>query len=121
MAAGGVEEDAGADDVGVDEILGGIDAAIHVGFGGEIDDGEEVMLGHQLVHEVGVGDIGVEELVALAVLGGQAGDVGDVAGVGEGVDVRDELGVVMLEDVADEVAADEAAAAGDEQRMRGGF
>ena len=117
----GIQQDAGADDVGMDEILRGIDAAVHVGLGGEIDDGEELVLAHQLVHEVGIGDVRVEELVALAVLGGQAGDVGDIARVGQRIHVGDEFRGVMFQDVADEVAADKAAAAGNEQSHGRGF
>jgi hypothetical protein len=39
VEAGAVEEAERADDVGLDEGLGGIDGAVDVGFGGEIDDG----------------------------------------------------------------------------------
>ena len=89
MAAGGVEQDAGADDVGVDEILRGIDAAIDVRFGGEIDHGEELLLVQEGVHLVGVRDVGLEKLVALAVFLDHAVEIGEISGVGEGIDIGD--------------------------------
>ena len=112
VAAGGIQQDAGAGDIGVNKILRRIDAPVLVRFGGEVDDGEELMLPHQLVHEVGVRDVRVEKFIPLAVLGGEAGGVPNIGGVGERIHIGDELRVIVFEDVADEVAADKAAAAG---------
>ena len=37
-------------------------------FGGEIDDGVKLMFRHELIHLIGIGDVGLEELVAIAML-----------------------------------------------------
>ena len=64
-------------------------------------------------HGVAVGDVAVDEAVARVVA--QVGQVGEVAGVGQRVEVDDGRFGVAFQDIADEVAADEAAAAGDEE------
>ena len=48
------------------KFCGSIDAAVDVRFGGEIDDGIKLMLGHERVHLVGICDIGFEKFVTLA-------------------------------------------------------
>ncbi len=79
MPAGGVEQHARADDVGVDEILRGIDAPIDVRFGGKIDDGVALFLVQKGVHLVGIGDIGLEKFVAFAVLFDDAVEIGQIS------------------------------------------
>ena len=111
MAAGGVEQHARADDVGVDEILRGIDAPVDVRFGREIDDGVELLLVQEGVHLVGIGDVGLEKFVALAVLLDDAVEIGEIPGVGEGVDICDVRRLVMLQNVTNKVTPDEPTAA----------
>ncbi len=98
----------------MNEVLGRIDASIDVRLGGEIDDGEELMLEHEGVHRVGVGDIGFEKFVAFAMFLDHAVKIGEVAGVGQGVDICDRGRLVMLQNIANKIAPDEAAAAGHE-------
>ena len=45
VGAGGLEEVKGADDVGLNELGGAVDGAIHMGLGGEVHDGTRLMLG----------------------------------------------------------------------------
>ena len=45
VGAGGFEEVEGADDVGLDELGGAMDRAIHMGLGGKVDDGAGAVLG----------------------------------------------------------------------------
>ena len=111
MPAGAIKQHTGADHVGVDEVLRRIDAAIDVRFGREINDGIELMLGHELIHLVGIGDIGLEEFVAITILLGHAFEVGQIAGVGKDVDIRYVSRLVMFQNVANKVAANETAAA----------
>ena len=80
-------------------------------FGREIDDGVK-LLRHEGVHLVGVGDVGLEKFVALAVFLDDAVEVGEIAGVGEGIDIRDRGRLVMLQNVANKVAPDESTATG---------
>ena len=82
-----IEQHARADHVGVNEILRRIDAAIDVRFGGEIDHGIKLVLGHERVHLVGVGDIGFEKFVALAMFLDHAIEIGEIAGVGQDIDI----------------------------------
>jgi hypothetical protein len=123
VEAGAVEEAERADDVGLDERLGGIDGAVDVGLGGEVNDGVDLMLGEEAGDEGDVADVAVRENIAG--VGREVGEIGGVAGVGEGVEV-DELRdpfdglragrrAFFSEALADEVAADEAGAAGDKE------
>lgn len=72
---------------------------------------DRVVAGHELVEQGAVADIAHHELNAV---GGQARDVLAVAGVGQLVQDGDAHVGVVVHDVVHEVAADEAAAAGDD-------
>ncbi len=117
MFAGGVEEDLGADDVGADERAAVVDAAVYVALGREVDDRVGAAGGG--ADGLRVGHVALDETVAG--VAGEVGEVGEVAGVGEAVEVQDGDGGVGLEQVADEVAADEAAAAGHEHKGHGSY
>ena len=80
-------------------------------FGGEINNGVELVLGHELIHLIGIGNVGLEEFVTIAVLLGHAFEVGEVAGVGQDIDIREVSRLVMSQNVANKVAANETAAA----------
>lgn len=67
----------------------GIDGAVDVRLGREIDDGVDLVFGQEAGDEGGIADIAVRENVARVVC--EVGEVGRVAGVGERVEV-DELG-----------------------------
>ena len=71
------------------KFCGRIDAAIDMRFGGEIDHGKKLVLGHERVHLVGIGDIGFEKFVALAMFLDHAVEIGEVAGVGQDIDIGD--------------------------------
>ena len=114
VGAHGFEQAEGADDVGLDEVFRAVDAAVDVRFGGKIDDGAGLVLGEQLGDEVEVADVALDEDVARVAL--ERGEVLEVAGVGQRVEVDDGL-VGMGQPVEDEIAADEAGAAGDEDHL----
>ncbi len=89
--------------------------AVDGGRGREIHDGVDVMFGEETGDEGGIADIAVRENVARVVR--EVGEVSGVAGVGERVEV-DELGqrgAFFSEALTDEVAANKAGAAGDEE------
>ena len=77
----GVQEDTRPDDIGVDEILGRINASIDVRFGREIDNGVELMLEHERVHGVGIRNVGFEKFVTFAMFIDHAVEIGEVAGI----------------------------------------
>ena len=81
-------------------------------FGGEIDHGIKLVLGHERVHLVGIGDVGFEKFVALAMFLDHAIEIGRITGVSEHIDVGHEGRLVMLQNVANKVAPDESAATG---------
>nr|BFF13325.1 hypothetical protein GCM10025699_46280 [Microbacterium flavescens] len=110
----GVEQLLRAEHVGLDEDRGVPDRAVDVRLGGEVDDG--VDLGEEPVEQGAVADVALDEGVARGV--GDGGEVRLVARVGQGVE-HDHLGafearVGVFEGASDEVRADEAGAAGDE-------
>ena len=45
VGAHGFQQAKGADNVGLDEVFGAVDGAVHVAFGGEVDDGAGLVLG----------------------------------------------------------------------------
>ena len=108
VAADRLEHLVGADQVGLHERPRRVQRVVVVGLGGEVHDG--VAAGHGGVDRLLVADVGLRQRHALEAL-----DVAAVAGVGQQV-VDDDLPVGPLAvDVADEVRADEAGAAGDQQ------
>ena len=108
----GLDEGVGALDVGPQERGRVGDGVVVVGLGGVVDHG--VGLGHEAVDERGVADVAHDELDAVR---GQARDVVGVAGVGQLVEDGDVDAGVLAHDVVDEVGADEAAAAGDDDAL----
>ena len=80
-------------------------------FGRQINNGVELVLGHELIHLIGIGDVGLEEFVAIAMRLGQTVEVGKVASVGQDIDIREVSRLVMSQNVANKVAANETAAA----------
>lgn len=110
----GLQKSEGALDVGAQERLRVRDGVVVVALGGVVHDG--VVARDDAVQQLGVADVAHDELHAV---GGQAGDVLGVAGVGQlvqdgHVDVR-----VVVDHVVHEVAADEAAAARDDDVLGG--
>ena len=84
-------------------------------FGSEVDDGTRLMSVEQLVEQGAVIDVAFDE--DMAQVAGQRLQVGQVAGVGQRVEVDDAL-VALREPVEHEVAADETGAAGDKNGHR---
>ena len=84
-----------------------------MGLGGKVAYGVDGILAEGAPDGGGVADVALDEHVALTELGGDVVEASRVARVCEGVEVDDaapEAG--LLEDVADEVRADEPGAAG---------
>ena len=109
----GLQQIVGTHDIGLDELPGAIDATIDVTFGREMQDGIRLILGNSLLGRVGVGDIDLGE--SIVGMGLDVGQGGGIAGVGEGVEVEDFVAGVNRQ--ANEVAADEATAASDEEAL----
>ena len=105
----GFQQAEGALDVGAQEGLGVRDGVVVVGLRGVVHDC--VVARDQPVQQLRVADVAHDELHAVR---WQPGDVLGVAGVGQLVQDGDVDARVVVHDVVDEVAADEAAAARDD-------
>ena len=110
----GLQKAEGALDVGAKERLGVGDGVVVVALGGVVHD--RVVAGDQPVQQLRVADVAHDELHAV---GGQAGDVLGVAGVGQLVQDGHVDARVVVHHVVDEVTADEAAAARDDDVLGG--
>ena len=113
VPAAGLDEGVGALDVGAQKRARVGDGVVVVGLRGVVDHG--VGPGDQAVDQPLVADVAHDELHAV---GGQPGDVLGVAGVGELVEHGHLHAGVLAHNVVDEVGADEAAAAGDDDALR---
>ena len=118
VVAGGFEEVKGSQDVGFQKLARGVDGAVDMGFGGEVEDGVGPMGGEKVGEKGGVLNVALLEVVAG--VGGGFGEVFRASGVGEEVEIDNFGGAFSLEfgggveEVVDEVGADEAGPAGDE-------
>ena len=83
-------------------------------FGRKIDHCIALMLEHEGIHCVGIGNISFEKFVAFAMFLDHAIEIGEVAGISQRVDVCDRSRLVMLQNIANKIAPNEAAAAGHE-------
>ena len=104
-----LEERVGALDVGAQERLGVGDGVVVVALRRVVHDG--VVPGDQFLEQCAIADVADDQLDTV---GGQARDVLRVAGVGELVEHGHVHAGVAVDDVVHEVAADEAAATGDD-------
>ncbi len=111
ISAHGFEQPKGANDVGLDEVFGALDGAVHMAFGREVQHCAGPVLGQQGIDQGAVAQVALHEVVAGIAL--QAGQVLQVAGVGEFVEVDHGL-VTLGQPVEHEVATNEAGAAGDD-------
>lgn len=109
VLADGLQQAEGSLDVGAQEGLRVGDGVVVVALGGVVND--RVVAGDQLIEQRGVADVTHDELNAVR---WQPGDVLGVAGVGQLIQDGDVHVGVVVDHVVDEVAADEAAAARDD-------
>jgi len=107
---GGVEEVLCAEDIGLEEELRMVDAAVDVAFCGEVDHEIKVVLFEESVCEVSVADISFDELAAVGLEVAVEGV--DIAGVGKQVEDNNAYVVrVSGQEMFDKVGANEAGAA----------
>lgn len=104
----------GAVDVGGDEVAGAGDAAVHMTFSGEMHDVGDVMLADDAEDLVFVPQIDLFEGIA-GMHAMDACEVFEMAGVGEAVEIDELRDLGLVDDMTDEIGADEARAAGDQK------
>ena len=112
----GLQQAEGALDVGAQERLRVRDGVVVVALGGVVHN--RVVAGDEPVEQLGVADVAHDELDPIL---GQARDVLGVAGVGQLVQDGDVDVRVVVHDIVDEIAADEAAAARDDDVLNHGI
>ena len=95
----------------LDEVRCIVDRAVDVRFGGEVHD--RIAAVHRCGDFIAIDDAAADEGVARVV--GDVANVVEISGVRQRVEVDDGNVGVLGEDVADEVAADESRAAGDQE------
>src|SRR5262249_41905502 len=78
---------------------------------------DHVGAGDQRVDELTVADVTVPELVAIR-LPGAVGQIGDAAGISQGVEHENPVLRILVVEVAGKVAPDESRSTGDEDRLR---
>jgi hypothetical protein len=96
-----------------------MDGSIHVGFGGEVHDGPRLVVTQQEIDQGAIADIAFDEAMARVVT--ESGKVRQIARVGQGIKGDDRLSLRRMlagEPIQDEVRANEAGAAGDEDHVR---
>ena len=114
MGAAGLQEVEGAVDVGGDEVAGAGDAAVHMTFSGEMHDVGDVMLADDAEDLVFVPQIDLlKEVTRMDTV--DAREVFEMAGVGEAVEIDELRDLGLVDDMTDEIGADEARAAGDQK------
>ncbi|MGY4215683.1 hypothetical protein ACVMFB_002182 [Bradyrhizobium sp. USDA 4522] len=113
MAQRLLQDREGADDVGLDEFAGAVDRAVDMAFRGKVHHSIGLIFLEQPAQVLRLADAGLLEGVIQAF--GGTGQRGQVCRIGQLVDV-DDAGVGVAQQVADHGGADEAGAAGDEDR-----
>ncbi len=105
----GLQQSESAHDVGLDEITGAMDGAVHMTFGSKVDHSAGLVLGQQTADQGGITDVALHQLVTRIAL--QGGQSFGVAGIGELVQVDDGF-VTGRQPVEHEVGANKTSAAG---------
>ena len=106
----GVHENLRTQNVGAQKNAGVLDGAVHVAFGGEVDDDVRLFLLEQLVYSLTVADVGLDETEVRIIHHG--GEGGEIARVGQLVQTHDAVIGIVLQLIKDEVGADESGATG---------
>ena len=114
IGARAFQQAVGAHNVGGDEILGAMDRTVDMTLGGKVDDGARAALGQQPRHQRGIADVALHKDMALIAL--QRLQVGQIAGVGELVEVQHGF-VGLGQPVQNEVAANETRAPSNENHV----
>ncbi len=112
---GSLEEREGAHDVGLSEGEGVLDAAVHVALSGKVDNAVDMLALHEGVDGVKIANVGTDEGVVGLIL--DVLQVGEVAGVCQFVDIDDVILGVFVHEKTDDVAADEARSASDDDSI----
>jgi len=83
----GFKEHEGPVDVRLDEGVGGGDAPIHVGFRREVNHPGDLLFREKGLHRLSIRDVPLDEAIAIRVVPFNITKVGDIAGIGQLIQV----------------------------------
>ena len=112
VLAAGIHEHLRAEDVRLQEDLRRLDAAVDVALSGKVHDDFGLLRLEDLIDPIAVADVGFEELEVRLLE--RLLERGEVARISQAVHAEHAVLGVLLEQIIDEVGADEPGAAGDE-------
>ena len=110
MPSGAIEQDIRPDNISMNEVLRGINAPVDVRFRSKIDNCVKMALSHKRVHLVRICNIGFEKFVTLAMFFRHAGQISQIPGVSEDIDVDHRSRLVMLQEISDKVTPNKSTA-----------
>ena len=108
----GFQQGQRAHDVGAGEREGIVDRTVHMAFGRQVDHSVDRMAGEQVAEQFPIADVALDEAVIGPVL--DLFQVGEVARIGQLVEVHDQVVGIGVHQPAHHVRADETGAAGNE-------
>ena len=111
VAARGLQQRQGAHHVRLGESERVFDGAVHVAFRGQVDDAVDALFPQQGRDAFEVADVHPDETVVGLVF--DILEIGQVAGIGQLVEIDDPVVRIFVHEMTDHVASDEARAAGD--------
>ncbi len=114
MGAAGLQEVEGAVDVGGDEVAGAGDAAVHMTFCGKVHDVGDVMLTNDAEDFVFIAEIDLLEDVTW-MDSVDTDEVFEMPGISEAVEIDQPSDFRLVDDMPDEVRADETSPACDQE------
>ena len=110
VGAHGFKQAKCADDIGLNKLFGAVNGAVHMRLRGEVNDGANGVASEQFADQFVVGNIAVHKSVRG--VRGKRVEIVWVAGVGERIKINHGF-IAVGEPILNEIAADEARAAGD--------
>ena len=114
---GGIEQGDRAHHIGLNEFHGVGDGAVHMAFGGQVQDPVQAVLGKQASDELCIADIPLDQGPMADTLAG--GQVGGIARIGEFVQDHNAVLGIMLHPVFHKVRTDKAGSSGDQKMAWG--
>ena len=109
---GGLKEGQSAQDVGTGKGKGILDAAVHVAFGGQMNDPVDVVLPHEFEHAVEVANVGLDESVVRFVF--HILQIGQITGIRELVEIDNAVVGIFVDKQTNHMRTDKPGTAGNE-------
>ena len=111
VLSGGLQKDVGPEEIGLKEFPGAENGAVHVAFRGEMHHRLRIL--HAGIHGPAVEDVSPDPLVSF--VPGKVLEVFRIPRVGFFIQVEDLVGGVFVQEVADEIGADEPQPSGNQE------